>query len=299
MLDDIAIQFVNQSESDLRIMGYALAILGGIIAGIVNKSKVELARTPYFAYSALIFLLVSAVQIIWLGSISAMSGGYLWVLMVVNIVASVIAGFFVGKIAIARSRDAYGHGRMAALAFIPVANFWLLLTASKNPLSANRAPTIPLLTGGLGVLSGFAMLIATVAGTVFMKQEADRIAKREAAKPTSQRVGIEFMLKSHSLEKTLRLIATIPQTPIKIDEVTTLARIEADGIQLHRTYVVALDLATISDQFRVRILKAICSHSPFIPLLRAGARIREVYIKTDGSPIGAVLVTRDVCELGL
>ncbi len=148
MLEDIALRYVDQSESNLRGIGYGLLILGAIIAGIVNKSKDELARAPYFAYSALIYLLVSAVQIVWLQSLPAIIGGYLWVLMVVSMAASVIGGFFACKIAMARSRDAYGHGRMAALAFIPLANLWLLVKPSKTALSANRAPTIPLLTGG-------------------------------------------------------------------------------------------------------------------------------------------------------
>ncbi len=57
MLEDIALRYVDQSESNLRGIGYGLLILGAIIAGIVNKSKDELARAPYFAYSALIYLL--------------------------------------------------------------------------------------------------------------------------------------------------------------------------------------------------------------------------------------------------
>jgi len=297
MLEDIALRYVNQSEDELRAIGYGLVILGAIIAGVVNKSKDELARAPYFAYSALILFFVSAVQIGWLQSLPAMSGGYLWVLMVVSIAASIISGFFLCKIAIARSLDAYGHGRMAALAFIPLANLWLLSRPSKNAVSANRAPTIPLLTGGLGVLSGFAMLIAAVAVTAYIEQEANRMAERAQAEPASQQASIDFMVRSQGLEKTLRLIVTDAHTPITVDEVTTLARIEVDGTQLRRTYVISRPLKTISDELKASITNEICAHGPFIPLLRAGGTIREVYIKPDDSPIGAVLVTRNVCGL--
>ena len=175
MLEDIALRYVNQSEYELRAIHYGLVILGAIIAGVVNKSKDELARAPYFAYSALIVFFVSAVEIVWLQWLPAMIDGYLWVLIVVSIAASIIGGFFFCKIAIARSLDAYGHGRMAALGLIPFANLWLLSRPSKNAVSANRAPTIPLLTGGLGVLSGFAMLIAAVAVTTYIEQEANRM----------------------------------------------------------------------------------------------------------------------------
>ncbi len=299
MLEDIALRYVDQSESNLRGIGYGLLILGAIIAGIVNKSKDELARAPYFAYSALIYLLVSAVQIVWLQSLPAIIGGYLWVLMVVSMAASVIGGFFACKIAMARSRDAYGHGRMAALAFIPLANLWLLVKPSKTALSANRAPTIPLLTGGLGVLSGFSMLVAAVVVTVFIEQEADRIAKSVPQEPASQQAGIDSMLRSHGLEGTLRLVAAAAdaQLPITVDDVTKLTRIEVDGTQLRRTYVVTFDMGTISDAFRARSTDGICAYDGFIPLLRAGATIREVYVRADGSPIGEVLVKRNECGL--
>jgi hypothetical protein len=297
MLEDIAIQYINQSEDRLKLIGYGLTILGAIVAGVMNKSEVEIARAPYFAYSALIVLAVYAVQIVWLETLGAMAGGYLWVLMIVSALASAVSGFFFGRIAMARSRDAYGHGRMAVLAFIPLANLWLLLTPSKHTMSANRTPTIPLLTGGLGVVSGFVMLIAAVAVTVFIEQEANRMVERAQTEPASQQAGIEFMIRSQGLEETLRLMAAESQTPITVNEVTTLAQIEADGSQLRRTYVVDLDLATISEEFRAESANGICAYGPFIPLLRAGATIREVYVEADGSPIGAVMVTREACGL--
>ncbi len=77
MLEDLAIQFVIQSEDTLKGIGLGLTIVGAVIAAIITRSKVEIARTTYFAYSALIFFAVSAVQIVWLQSIPAMTGGYL------------------------------------------------------------------------------------------------------------------------------------------------------------------------------------------------------------------------------
>lgn len=297
MLEDIALQFVNRPEADLRAINYGLTILGAIVAGIVNRSSFELARAPYFAYTTLIFLLVSAVQMIWLQSLPAMIGGYLWVLMVVSIAAVIVGGFFAGKIAIARSRDAYGHGRMAFLAFIPLANFWLLLTPSKKAVSANRAPTVPLLTGGVGVLFGFVMLAAAVAVNALIDHQADQMARRAPTDPASQQAGIEFLIRSHGLAEALRMMAAELNTPITIDEVTTLSRIEADGTQLRRTYVVSHPIETISDEFRAGIMNGICAHGPFHPLLRAGGTIREVYERPDKSVIGAVLVTRKACGL--
>lgn len=295
MFENIAINYLNQPEGTLNTIGYGLVIVGAVVAGITNRSNAELARVPYFAQSALIFLLVSAVQLVWLQTFPAMMGGYLWVLMAVSFAASMVGGYFFGKIAMARSRDAYGHGRMAALAFIPLANFWLLLKPSKNAVSANKIPTIPLLTGGLGILSGFAMLVAAVFVTVFVEQEATRLVEQAQTSPAAQQASIEFMLRSNGLEETLRLMAVDSQPSIVLDEVTTLARIEAVGSQLRRTYIVDLEGMTISNEFRAGSTNGICAHGPFIPLLQAGATIREVYVEQGGREIGAVIVTRTEC----
>jgi len=77
--------------------------------------------------------------------------------------------------------------------------------------------------------------------------------------------------------------------------VTTLASIEADGSRLMRTYVVTREDFTLTDQFRVKIQDIVCAYAPFTPLLRAGATIEEVYVKTDGSLIGTHVVSQRSC----
>jgi hypothetical protein len=297
MLEDLAVQFVSQSESALRAIGYGLVVLGAIIAGVLTRSKAELERSPYFALSALIILLVTVVQTVWLQSLSAMAGGYLWALMIAHVAALVTGGFFTAKIAMARSRDAFGHGWLAALAFIPLANFWLLLAPSKVPVSAQRTPAIPLLTGGLGVLLGFLMLIAAAVVSVLVGRASDRMVARARNDPALQKVGIAFLVRSQGLPKTLRQMADAARTPIKIDSVTTLNRIEAAGTELRRTYVVGSPAKALTDEFRTKATKGICAYGPFMPILRSGATIREVYVRADRSPIGEVLVTRRICGL--
>ena len=297
LLEEIAIQFVNQSEDTLQQIGLGLTVIGAIVAALVTQSKTEIARAPYFAYSALIFLLVSAAQIVWLQALPAMTGGYLWVLMLISLTASVLGGFFFCRIAMARSREAYDHGRMAFLAFIPIANFWLLLTPSKNAVSANRAPTIPILSGGFGVLTGFVLMAAAIGVTVYIEEQARAIGQRAQTEPMSQQAGIDFLIRSNGLEGTLTMLADESQTPITVDNVTTLARIEAVGTQLRRTYIVDLEGMTMTEEFRQGSRNGICAHPPFMPLLRAGATIREVYLERSGREIGTITVAKEDCGL--
>jgi hypothetical protein len=295
LLEDIAFQFVNQSESALQLIGIGLLVFGAIIAAIVTWSKMEIARAPYFAYSGLIGFAVSAAQIVWVQGIPAMAGGYLWVLMVVSLAAFIVGGFFFGRIAIARSRDCYGSKRMAILAFIPIANLLLLLKPSRIPVSANRVQTIPLLSGGFGVLTGFMLLAASVGVTAYIEEQVRNMAQRVETEPATQQAAIVFMIRSNGLEKTLQLLSAEVPTPITIDQATTLARIEAEGTQLRRTYIVDLEGWTMTDEFRVYSRNGVCALSAFEPILRAGGSIREVYVERGGREIGANIVTRDDC----
>lgn len=295
MLEEVALQYVNQSEDSLKLIGYGLAVVGGVIAGLTHHSTSELPRAPYFAYSGMLFLATAAAQLVWLGSIPATSGGYLWAFMLVDVLVGVAVGYATGVIAMARSRDAYGHGGMAALAFIPLANFWLLLTPSKNGVSVNRAPTIPLLTGGLGVLSGFAMLIAAVALVTFIKMEGERMAMAAEADPAMQQMGIDFMIRSNGLEPTLKELALGVATPSPVDETTSLVKVEVDGTTLRYIYEVSVDAHELPNSMRTGLVTQNCNYMAMRPVIEAGGSLQHVYLSLDGSAIGTVDVNSSIC----
>ena len=297
MLEELAIQYLSMSENTMGLIGYGLAVVGAIIAAIFVRSKVEIAREAYFAYSTLILFLVSSVQAVWLLSIPATEGDYLWVLMAVSFAASIASGYFLCRLAKARSRDAYGNASSAFLAFIPILNFWLLFTRSKDEASTNRTPTIPLVSGGLGFVTGFVLLVATVGVNVYIDKQVRTIGNQTQIKPTPAAIkaGIEILLRSKGLEETLRFVAANAKTPITVDEVTMLARIVADGKQLRRTYLIDLERFQITEKFRDRIHDNICKWPAFQTILRAGGSIREVFVGRSLREIGAVMVTRDVC----
>ena len=295
MLEDLAINFLSQSEDIHFQIRLGLLGVGAIVAGIITRSKAELARTPHFAYGALIIFTVNAVEIVWFQVFAAAAAGYLWVLTVISLTAPIIGGYSLCRIAMARSRDAYGHGGMAFLTFIPIANFWLLLTRSKNEISSNRGPTIPLLSGWRGVLVGFVLLVAASGVNVFIKEQVRMMEHEVQTESGSPQAMIDSMIRSNGLEEALRRIAAQAKTPITVDEVTTLARIEAAWTQLRRTYIVDLEGMTMTEELRSRSLDGICAWPAFEPILRAGGSIREVYVERGGREVGVVMVTRAEC----
>lgn len=289
MLEDIAIQYVALDEGAQRAMGFGLIIVGAVAAGILSNSKAELGRAPYFSYTALLLLIIVSVQLVWLYSIQAMIGGYLWLFVVVDVVATVVIGFFCGQIAMARSRDAFGHGRNAVLAFIPFANFVLLFKRSRSAISFGQ------FYGGMHVILGVVMFIMAGATSGYLRESIERQADQVSSDPASQQALLDITIRSRGLEETLRQIADGSGAPVKVDSVTTLTRVEADGAELRRTFVVNLENFSVTDSLSSKIDQSICSYPLFAPLLRAGASMREIYAKADGTVIGFHVVTNDKC----
>ena len=287
MLEDLALQYSEVSEDDMRLIGYGLAILGGIIGGLTYRSTTEIRRAHYFALSGLIFLCVAVVTFGGMAFIvQALVGGYFWVIVAAEMLATVVGGFFFARIAADRSRDAYGHGRMAALAFIPFANFWLLLTQSKNETSANRAPTIPLLTGGLGVLSGFVLLAAGIFLSVYAQVDGMRRVEEAAA------AGV---FNEAMLDRTLATMAAELQTPMTVDETTTIVRMEVVGPEMRYVYEVDPPPDFLPADMRIGLLQQNCAYEGLTSVIDAGALIKHVYLRKDGTEIGVVEVTKAAC----
>jgi hypothetical protein len=297
MLEDLAIAYATLSSGHLLAIGYAFTVLGGLIAAIGNRSTATLARAPYFAYTALIFFAVSAMQIVWLQFVQALTRGHLWVLVLITIAARIIAGFFFGRIAAARSRDAYGHGRLAALAFIPLANLWLLFTASKSDVPDNRMPTIRVFSGELGVLSGLLLLFTGTVVSAFVAKSGQQIAAELEQDPAAQQSAIDSLVQAQGIERALDDLVRQARVPARIDDVTTLQHIEAQGSQLIRTYVVTLAGVTLTNEFRRQVVTSLCAHPLLMPLFHAGATIREVYVTADMSPIGEFTVSPQDCGI--
>lgn len=287
MLENLALQYTELPEDQMQALGYGLMIMGGIIGGLTNKSAFEIRRGHYFSLSGLIFLCVSVATFIGMTFIvQSLVGGFFWLVVALEILTSVVAGFFIARIAAARSRDAYGHGRMATLAFIPIANLWLLFTPSKNDIFANMFPEIPLFSRGLGVISGFVFLIAGIALSAYAQEDgARRIQAASAA----------GAFNAAALDRILTTIAAEVQTPVRIDEVTTLQSLEANGTELRYVYEVDRPEDFLSASFRTEVLQGNCNYDGLAGVIDAGAVVTHLYLRKGGEEIGTIEVSRQLC----
>lgn len=278
MIEEIAFQHIGMTS-------YGFSILGGLAASVNSTSGALIRRGPYFAYSALVTLGIAVLEVMWLQVYSAASAGYLSLLVLVRLAGASLLGYFVGSIAIERSRDAYGHGHQAFLAFIPLGNFVLILTPSKKSAPVTSKPAM--LDGGRGVALGVLSVLASVSMFAYVRSQSNR--------PAMQSAVIEQMIKHNGLNYALQKLLIGVRTPTEFDDGMILSHIAVEGSELRRTFVVEAERFGFGvDQERV--IRVICSHEPFTPLLQAGASIKDEYLTQYGVQIGAVTVTEKDCK---
>jgi len=109
--------------------------------------------------------------------------------------------------------------------------------------------------------------------------------------------SVERGVGTESLADALQRVAANARTPMVLDNITSVARIEAVGEQLLLTAQVNAEHVTLSDDDRARIVNQLCAYEGSSPLLAAGASIRIVYFDRTGQQIGAAMATRSSCGL--
>ncbi|AXS39599.1 hypothetical protein [Breoghania sp. L-A4] len=98
------------------------------------------------------------------------------------------------------------------------------------------------------------------------------------------------------LDRTLTTMAAQVTTPRVVDKTTTLLRIEAQDAELKYIYEMDPPMDFLSAGMRVKVQQHNCTLDGLIDIIDAGAVITHLYLRKDGSEIGDIPVTRQVCE---
>jgi hypothetical protein len=278
MLEEMALTYTMSPDSDIRALNFLATIMGGIFGGLTGRSMAEIGRVPYFVRSAMIYSLVSAF-IFGLGGLlePAINGGWVHVIVGFEIFAMVCAGWALSRIATARSRDAFGHGRMAALAFIPLANLWLMIAASRLAISARRQPVIDALSGRKGILTGVALTLVAAGLSTYGEME-DKSDVRLAM-----------------LDRILVALAAKVEDPVRIDGDVTLLRAEAKSREIRYIYEVSDPGSDGAIAMTRDLLGETCRHEGLSALIAAGVVVRHVQMDANGGEIATVSASIESC----
>lgn len=296
MLEALAISFTNQSEAALMALGVGVSLAGFVLALWMRRNSLwSLRRVPYFLAFAGIFVLSSALPLAWLATFEAMKYGVLWLLVASIFLGIAAFGYVYGVISHARSISERGNGGSAWMAFVPLANFVLLF---KAPLQKDETRSAGRMAGNFaGVVLGLFLLALGQGITKVRDNALNNMIERAGAGAGAelQSISTEAMLRAQGLETTLRqMAAEVPSQ--KVDETTTLLRVEARDKTLRYVYRVDTDAQNLPESVRRGLINRNCTYEALAPVIQAGATIEHFYGRPDGAELGTVTITQAICE---
>lgn len=280
--------------------GYLLAIMGcmaiGAILGVIKtQSIMPLRRVPYFVNAALITLAASSPNFLSLSAIHAIQNGYFALLLAASLLIPGLCGFFLTRIAIARSRDAYDTGRWAFLAFVPLLNLILLFKRSSDLNSQKPAETSRLLSGPTGVATGLVLLLVTVMSNAMIEPSLNNTQSASTASSNTSTGNDPGTVNETDIADYLEEVAAISNEnlPQRIDEITVINRLEASETTLTRFYEIEQPEFNPGSDFENQVRRGICENEQLRQMLSAGVTIVERYTPQSGASTDIPVVSSD------
>lgn len=291
-MESLAARLLSRGEGELMVFGLVMMLAGFLVALAFRRGgTLSMRRVPYFIWTSAVFGLLSSLPLAWLLTFEALDRGVLWLLAALVFGGVFGGGMAYGVLGHARSMNAYGDGRKAWMAIVPLANLVLLF---KRPLDWSKGSWRRSALDTLGVVFGvFLFMLGSAIGKVAEQENMD-LVRRAEADPAMQQASVDMMLRGQGLEATLRqMAAEVESRPV--DEMTTLLRVEGDGTTLRYVYEVATDLAELPASVRTELVEQNCAYDALHALIEAGATVEHVYRASNGSEVGRVSVTRMLC----
>ncbi|WP_370677523.1 hypothetical protein [Pleomorphomonas sp. PLEO] len=293
MLNDFALDFIVRSDHQLWSSSLYLGMVGGAFSALVSRSTGLMTRAPYFLGNAIIVFVAALSMALLIPSTATVEGGTVWVFVACWALAQAACGFFLWRLAMARSRDAYGHAKAAVVAFIPLINVWLMAVPSREEVRDVRPFWQRL--GFVYVLAGLGVLGWGHFATGKLVERFKVAAIEEGALPVD--LELQYLVNKDGLEKTLEFLTHTLKLPARINDALVLFDHEAEGDTYRKFFVVDAETLPAGFDLAGSVSKRLCADQGDIVLLRAGAVLEEAYYSRNGDPLRKVAVTAEDCGL--
>lgn len=299
MLEDLAFTLVASNAVVQWLTSFGFAVIGFLIAIVNHRDEVrELQRVPYFFLTSAVTMVGGVSNLLWFQTEHAMSGGYLWVLVLLWLIVSLGCGYGAGYLATLRSNNAYGDRSKAYLGIIPIANLLLVLKAPHEPRESLGVAKFAL--NALGVLLGIVMLSIGTTVARISDQALSSPTRSVATTPEAQRRYMQSLVKTRGLAEAIRLSANEVRTPMQVDEMTTLTRVDASANQITYIYTIVFPGRFLDEGFSDNLkrgnLQRNCNYLPMRPIIDAGGVIVHRYMDMRGTQWAQIQVDRAACQ---
>jgi hypothetical protein len=246
-LDDIALSYIMLAESGMMGVNYLLLVSGGALGWMTWRGEWRLRRVTYFLALATALLVMALSQTIWLELPAAIKSGQLPLLALAGMGIMLAGGYLTWILAAARSRDIGGDLWTAPLAFIPLANLYLLFRKGEFYPARPRGIGRRLADGVLDVVLVIFGVLVLGAGNGVMKALEDSME----SSVSRDMPEVDELAAQLGPRAMVRLMANDlrSQLPLRVDDVTEIVGVDAEGDALVYDYRVDADLDTLPPGF--------------------------------------------------
>jgi len=215
-----------------------LVIVSAILTDLLKRTTHKIPRSTYFLNTSLVTFAGSISQFIWVAVFGAIANDYVFLIAAIDITVWLTVGYVLIMLSKARSNDAFGSSGYAALGFIPIANFVLLLKPSMDTTTQPAAKSATF--GAPAVIIGFIVLgLGRAAGMEAEKaveHQVSSLPQTENAQSLSDHY-YQFYDRKDGLAAGLEYLASL-EKPGRIDEITDLVSVSVKDDVLTYDFVI-------------------------------------------------------------
>ncbi|QFT45372.1 hypothetical protein FIU97_02175 [Roseivivax sp. THAF40] len=292
-MDHFFIKLLLLEESAIIGVAILLMVVGGLLAARIFDVGVAFRRVTYLWWIAGLYLLLMLSQFGWSAVPAAADAGLLsaLVIMLLGTFALFGAGIYYGSAA--RSNDIGGDTSRAWLGFVPFANLWLIFSGRKDVIPS-RAPRSKVARWVLDPM----LVIGALFIVAFSQGVEEVLEDTPAYDVADSQALVDLINQSQTLEESFEMEAEASgsQVPIRIDDITTLTDIRADGRTLHMRYDIAQQISGFRPGFEATLAIQFCDPEMFAADLGRGGTIAIEYYGPDGRLIQGYEITQSDCN---
>lgn len=273
-MEQLAYSYILQPETAMTRIDFWIAVAGCITATLIHTPGGKLRSGPYLAAISLCVVAMVLIQHFWPAIGSMMAAGRLWVLVLGHWSVSFVGGYLIGCLAQRRSIDAFGHGGKAYLAFVPLANIWLLLKKSQQPSIAEDGSLARLAGWTVGVL-GMVLLLVSLPP---QRALGSQIESAAADNPSAAAALFNHMAQTKDgVKAALHMTFHQIRVPVKVDQHTVLDSVAIEGTTLTYHYALDSDISAAPASLSEGILAIVCRDATMKPILAGGGTLEYSY----------------------
>jgi hypothetical protein len=294
-LEYYALEYMGFIENFVAY-NYIFVLIGAVIGGFWAKVDYKMKRSTYFLNTSFAVCLVSLAQIVWLLFVKAVATGLLPLLVAVDVILWIAFGYAIMLLGKARAIDAFGTTKSAFLAFIPIANLWLLFSPTKEQTVETGSG---LHVGGTAILFGFVLLALGRGGAIGLEDALQNGDFANVSVQDTEAIREKYFLhalKRDGLDAALRYLASLDQAQAgaRLDEITVLEEISVkDAAVVYQYLITDNEIVSFDRQWLANIQRNMCSEFEFA--IGRGAAIKLLYYSKQRGTLAEVIVSETAC----